>query len=161
MEAHKLCASDGAAGDRFGYAVALASGTAVVGAQRDDDAGAGSDSGSAYVFSFNGSAWAQTRKLVASDGAASDLFGFSVDVDAGGVAMVGAWLDDDLGSESGAVYVFSTSAPPPTAAPSLPPSAQPSYAPTPVPSAGTSLTSPSLAPQILHSALPSPAPSST
>ena len=45
----KLIASDGAAGDRFGRSVAIAGDTAMVGASRDDDAG--TDSGSAYVFS--------------------------------------------------------------------------------------------------------------
>ena len=44
----KLLALDGAAGDYFGYAVAIGGDTAVVGAYQDGDNGA--DSGSAYVF---------------------------------------------------------------------------------------------------------------
>jgi hypothetical protein len=44
----KLTASDAAAGDRFGFGVALSGDTALVGATHDDDAG--SDSGSAYVY---------------------------------------------------------------------------------------------------------------
>ena len=45
----KLTASDGAADDQFGYSVAISGDTAVVGAP-DDDIGAKSDQGSAYVF---------------------------------------------------------------------------------------------------------------
>lgn len=44
----KLTASDAAAGDRFGYSVAISGDTAVIGSYFDDDAG--SYSGSAYVF---------------------------------------------------------------------------------------------------------------
>ena len=61
------------------------------------------------LFLATGAAWAQTRtedaKLVASDGAADDLFGYSVAVD-GNTAFIGAVRDDDNGENSGAVYVF-------------------------------------------------------
>ncbi|HDN64754.1 MAG TPA: hypothetical protein ENF23_00390 [Methanosarcinales archaeon] len=51
----KLTASDGATGDWFGDRVAISGDYAVVGACWDDDAG--SDSGSAYIFKRNGTAW--------------------------------------------------------------------------------------------------------
>ncbi|MCA9253678.1 MAG: FG-GAP repeat protein, partial [Phycisphaerales bacterium] len=44
----KLTVADAAAGDNFGYSVALSGDTAVIGAWNDDDGG--SSSGSAYVF---------------------------------------------------------------------------------------------------------------
>ncbi|MEZ4315097.1 MAG: FG-GAP repeat protein [Polyangiaceae bacterium] len=44
-------------------------------------------------------------KLVASNGAAEDWFGLSVDV-SGSTAVVGAPLDDELGNAAGAAYVF-------------------------------------------------------
>ena len=47
-ETAKLTASDGAASDQFGIAVAVDGGTVVVGSNRDDDNGSGS--GSAYVY---------------------------------------------------------------------------------------------------------------
>ena len=47
----------------------------------------------------------QQAKLTASDGAAYDLFGFSVSI-SGDTAVVGAWADDDAGAESGSAYVF-------------------------------------------------------
>eukprot|EP01048_Picozoa_sp_COSAG05_P030213 COSAG05_NODE_10371_length_569_cov_0.557447_1_plen_69_part_01 len=42
--------------------------------------GLSSDSGSAYVFVRSGTSWTQQAKLVASDAAASDRFGFAVGI---------------------------------------------------------------------------------
>ena len=50
-EVEKLTASDGAGGDRFGYAVSIVGNTVVVGADGDDDNGG--NSGSAYMFDLN------------------------------------------------------------------------------------------------------------
>ena len=44
-------------------------------------------------------------KLIASDGAVDDIFGFSVSTN-GDRAIVGAYQDDDDGSRSGSAYVF-------------------------------------------------------
>jgi hypothetical protein len=103
----KLLASDGAAGDNFGNYVALDGNTALIGAYQDDDNGA--NSGSVYVFTRSGTTWTQQQKLLASDGAAGDQFscyGFSLD---GDTALIGAWYDDDMGTNSGSVYVFTRS----------------------------------------------------
>ena len=59
----------------------------------------------AYVFVRNGTTWTQQQKLTASDGAFDDFLGFSVSV-SGDTALVGAWQDDDNGSNSGSAYVF-------------------------------------------------------
>ena len=102
-EVCKLTASDAAADDYFGYAVAVAGDVAVVGAYNDDDGGNGS--GSAYVFERNAggtNAWSQVSKLTASDGAASDYFGYSVAV-GGDTAVIGAVGD---GGTAGAAYVY-------------------------------------------------------
>ena len=48
---------------------------------------------------------AEIAKLLASDGASGDSFGFSVDID-GDTAVVGAFLHDHQGTDSGAAYVF-------------------------------------------------------
>ncbi len=102
VEGQKLQASDGAAGDDFGKVV-LDGGVAVVGARKRDDNGL--DSGAAYVFRFNGANWQEEQKLLASDGAAGDELGNSVAL-SGNVAVIGARLDDDNGSNAGAAYVF-------------------------------------------------------
>ena len=67
----KLEASDAAAGDDFGFSVAISGETVVVGAPVDDGA-AGIDQGSAYVFVRSGGVWSQQQKLEASDAAADD-----------------------------------------------------------------------------------------
>ena len=95
----ELHASDGAWNDRFGWSVSLSDNTALIGALYDDDSGV--DSGSAYVFTRNGTTWTQQQKLLASDGAAEDIFGYSVSL-RGNIALVGAPQNDG----KGATYVF-------------------------------------------------------
>ncbi|OUT70502.1 MAG: hypothetical protein CBB79_09255 [Synechococcus sp. TMED19] len=103
-ELAKLAAGDAAAGDEFGYSVAIDGNTVVVGAYGDDDAGSGS--GSAYVFrtTDGGATYDEVAKLTASDAAAIDLFGRSVPI-AGGTIVVGAHYEK---GGFGAVYVFRT-----------------------------------------------------
>ena len=74
-----------------------------MGAYGNDDAG--SSSGSTYIFKRDGTSWNQQAKLLASDGAASDYFGWSVSV-SGEDVIVGARYDDDSGSMSGSAYIF-------------------------------------------------------
>ena len=98
----KLLASDGAAGDHFGSIVSVSGDVAVVGAGRDDDNGM--NSGSAYVFRYDGATWNQEQKLLPNDGAAEDQFGTPrVSND---VIMVTARHDDDNGMNSGSAYIF-------------------------------------------------------
>jgi hypothetical protein len=99
----KIMASDGQAVDNFGIDVAIDSPLAVVGAYLDDDNG--SEAGAAYVFRFNGSAWVEETKLLAPDGQPGDEFGRHVSIK-GSRIVVGAELNDELGSESGAAYVY-------------------------------------------------------
>ena len=101
----KITASDGADGDYFGYSVALDGTTLVVGAFYDDDSGL--QSGSVYVYDLNKTPEDDgfERKITASDGAVDDRFGQTVALD-GTTLVVGAYLDDDKGSESGSVYVY-------------------------------------------------------
>lgn len=102
-EQAKLTASDAAAGDWFGYSVAVSGDTAVVGANGDDDGGSASDS--AYVFVRSGMSWNEQTKLTASDPAIGDNFGTSVAL-SGHTAVVGAPFDDDGITNSGSAYVF-------------------------------------------------------
>jgi len=106
VETAKLTASDGSAGDLFGVRVALNGDTAVIGASKGD--GNATDSGSAYVFRFDGSTWVERAERFGSDGAADDAFGLSVAFN-GTTALIGAYRDDDEGFDSGSVYVFDVS----------------------------------------------------
>ncbi len=107
---NKLTASDGASGDCFGSSVSINGDYAIVGAYKDDDKG--SDSGSAYIFKRSDDAndpnWYEQDKLTASDGAYEDYFGYSVSI-SGDYAIVGAYGDDDPGSQSGSAYIFKRS----------------------------------------------------
>jgi len=100
----KLTADDGAAGDWFGKSVSLYGDYMIIGAERADTGG-GSDAGAAYVFRWTGTSWTQEAKLTASDGQAGDRFGGSVSMD-GDYAIIGAYYDDDNGSNSGSAYIF-------------------------------------------------------
>ncbi|KAL7526767.1 hypothetical protein ACHAXR_001643, partial [Thalassiosira sp. AJA248-18] len=100
----KLVPNDGAADDRFGRSVSIHGDTAIVGADGNDDNGGGS--GSAYAFVRNATGdWTEEAKLVASDGAAGDLFGYTVSIH-GDTAIVSAYGDDDNGGGSGSAYAF-------------------------------------------------------
>ena len=103
IQAQKLLAADGQAGDRFGNTVFVQGDVLAVGAWLEDQGG--SAAGAAYVFRFNGTQWVQEQKLQASDKEAGDNFGRYVYID-GDALIVGAYHDDDGGSNAGAAYVF-------------------------------------------------------
>ena len=96
----KITAPDGASSNQFGYSVSASESRIVVGAYRDDDNG--TYSGSAYIYDINGNF---ISKLVASDGAAIDYFGFSVSASDTRI-VVGAYRDDDKGTDSGSAYIY-------------------------------------------------------
>src|SRR5438046_4463689 len=76
-EVQKLTASDGLAGDEFGYRVDLSRNTLVVGAFSATVNGVVSQ-GAAYVFTRSDNTWSDNQQLVASDGGLFDNFGASV-----------------------------------------------------------------------------------
>jgi hypothetical protein len=102
-EEARLTASDGAQSDYFGRAVSVSGDTILVGAYGNDDLG--SNSGSVYVFRFNGSSWVEVDNLTVSDGAANAYVGFAL-AQEGNRALIGAYGDNDNGTTAGAVYVF-------------------------------------------------------
>ena len=102
QEQCELYASDAQTGDGFGYSLSVNGTRLLVGSPDDDDKG--ENAGAAYIFQNEGN-WIQHAKLMASDGAAGDEFGSAVWLQ-GEYAFVAAPGDDDLGSESGTLYVF-------------------------------------------------------
>jgi hypothetical protein len=105
----KLTASDPGSLDWFGYSVSISHDTVVVGAPWEEG-GAGADRGAAYIFERNKGgkdAWGQVAKLLASDPASWEYFGYSVAISVDTV-VVGAYRDGDgaEGSQRGAAYVF-------------------------------------------------------
>ncbi len=105
LEDSKLLASDGMYADFFGCSCSLSGTRALIGAWQHkynvDRPGA------AYLFGYDSvsGTWQEEAKLLASDGADHDYFGWSVAL-SGDVALVGAYQDDDNGTNSGSAYVF-------------------------------------------------------
>ena len=122
-----LKASDGAAGDQFGFSVAISGDTVVVGAYAaaDTETTTGTTGttttkkyvGAAYVFTRSGTTWTQQNTLDRTTSDAGDAFGYSVAV-AGETAVVGAIGEasknggvggvatDNTQLQAGAAYVF-------------------------------------------------------
>ncbi len=98
----KLLASDGAPLNGFGSSVSVSGNRIIAGSIFDDVNG--TNSGSAYIYEWDGASWVET-KLTASDGASNDNFGYSVSI-SGDRAVVSSILDSDNGFASGSVYIF-------------------------------------------------------
>lgn len=110
----KLTAADAGAGDSFGFAVACAGDTIAVGSFFADivtPAGTTlNDAGAVYVFARRAGGWAQTDKIVAPDGAASDAFGFSIALSGDSLLIGAPYTDATLPAgpriDVGAAYVY-------------------------------------------------------
>ena len=93
------------ANDSFGISVAISGDTVVVGAFGEDSDDVPEDednSGGAYVFVRNGTAWTQQAHLTATNPHILDNFGVSVAI-SGDTVVVGAYGQS---SSAGAAYVF-------------------------------------------------------
>jgi hypothetical protein len=102
--ASTLTAIDGAADDYFGQSVSQSGANALVGAADDNDNV--SYSGSAYYYQgLNGKTGTETEtvKLLATDGAAEDAFGYAVSMD-GDRFVIGADLAKVNGVATGKAY---------------------------------------------------------
>lgn len=110
----RLVASDAAAGDAFGFAVACSADTIAVGALFADLPGpAGStltDAGAVYLFEKRSDGWQATQKLTAVDAAASDAFGFALSLSRDGLLIGAPYVDQPPPTplpDVGAAYVYS------------------------------------------------------
>lgn len=89
--------------DLFGWSIGLDADTALIGAQGDDENGL--RAGAAHVYTRSAGVWSHAAKLLPSDPASEDVFGWSVAL-SGGTALIGAKDDDDDALSAGAAYVF-------------------------------------------------------
>ncbi|KAG9392748.1 FG-GAP repeat [Carpediemonas membranifera] len=94
-----LNGTDAATSDAFGFSTDVSGDIAIIGAIGDDDNG--TDSGTAYVFTRDGT-WSQTTKLYGPDTTEGDAFGTEVAID-GNSIIVGA---PNNANATGAAYVF-------------------------------------------------------
>jgi predicted amidohydrolase len=111
-EQQRLSPSDVGNSDKFGTSVALSSDgdTAIAGSPEEDDSGTLTN-GAAYVFTRSGSTWTQQQKLLASDKADVDFFGWSVALSSdGNTAAIGAIaVNTSPYVNNGAAYIFTRS----------------------------------------------------
>ncbi|MCB8978638.1 MAG: hypothetical protein H6657_14555 [Ardenticatenaceae bacterium] len=103
IESAKLVASDAVNLAKFGEAVSIHGDIAAVGAY-NVNLGAGA----VYIFEYDGASWQETAKLIASDAASQDNFGYSIALD-GDTLLVGARANEDFGNFTGAAYIFERS----------------------------------------------------
>ena len=95
-------ASDGASGDNFGSSATISVDTLIVGYPYKYVFW-----GAAYVFVLAGyGLWDEGTKLVSRNGITSgDWFGNAVDL-SGDMYLIGAYVSDEKGNDSGAAYIF-------------------------------------------------------
>ncbi|PIE46312.1 MAG: hypothetical protein CSA45_00180 [Gammaproteobacteria bacterium] len=107
VEKQKITASDGQKFQRFGNAVALDDNRLLVGAELTNIDG-NNNQGAAYLFAYDGTSWAEQKKLTAITGKEQDRFGYSVALN-GDRLLVGAPYADTHGNfNQGAAYVFTS-----------------------------------------------------
>jgi hypothetical protein len=129
QQAYLKSSNTTATNDQFGWSVAVAGETVVVGAPQESSAATGvngaqgninaANSGAAYVFVRNGGVWEQEAYLKASNTQSEDHFGWSVAA-SGNYVVIGAPEEDsaiggvnspnaqgnNVAANSGAAYVF-------------------------------------------------------
>ena len=91
LEQPKIVPSDNAAGDFFGVEVSVAGDHLMIVSRYDDDNG--EDSGSVYVYRYNGTDWIETQKLTASGDNLNDYLGASISVSGNTAAISGTGQD--------------------------------------------------------------------
>ena len=115
-------AANVAAGDYYGYSIALSSdgATLAVGVPGESSNATGinsgtynslaSSSGAVYLYRYNGTSWGQLTYIKPSVTTSADNFGWTVALSADGSTLaVGAIGEDSSVTDSGAVYVFNNS----------------------------------------------------
>jgi hypothetical protein len=106
----KLVASDGSAGNQFGFSATIDGDTVIVGAPGDNGG-----TGSAYVYQKDHDgvvdSWGEVTKITASDGSVDDIFGLTTAISAD-TAIIGAPAHIGGGvAISGAAYIFERNQP--------------------------------------------------
>jgi hypothetical protein len=102
----KLFPDDGIVEQFFSYSVSSYGDYLITGAHHDSDYGA--SSGAAYILKKSNDKWDFHQKIAPSELKEADEFGKTVAI-YGDIAVAGAWLNDDKGTNTGCVYVLGLS----------------------------------------------------
>jgi len=107
VETAQITDSDAQVRDYYGRSCALnANGTRLVVAAFNENT-AGTNAGKIYIYDYNGTNWAETAQLTASDAQAGDRYGISCSLDGvGDRLVVGSCLEDTAAIDAGKVYVY-------------------------------------------------------
>ena len=100
LQTQKLLTSEGSTVHYLGFGIGLQQDTLVAGVPYAD-IGSNTVQGATYIFARSNGLFAEQQKIVAGDGGAGDLLGFSVALSADKL-IAGAPFDDDVGS----AYVY-------------------------------------------------------
>jgi hypothetical protein len=101
-EVDKFTGLDSVSNDQFGKQVSIDGTTLAVGAYQSANGG----TGAVYVFELQGGLWVEVQKLLASDGAAGDELGNSVEISGDTIVAGSEFADNGAGANSGTAYVF-------------------------------------------------------
>jgi hypothetical protein len=104
-----LTLTGGAAGDLFGYSVALSSdGNTLAAGAISDDIGANVDQGSVSVFARTGAAWKEQAVLTQENGVASGNFGWSLSLSSDGNTLAVGGPNQGVGgkAQQGSAAIF-------------------------------------------------------
>ncbi|MEM1132819.1 MAG: hypothetical protein AAGH53_07775 [Pseudomonadota bacterium] len=105
----KLTPPDGAANDRFGTRVAISGDTLAVGSILHD--ARVTDAGAVYLYQKKGKDWLVTRKLVSSESAGEDVFGWGLAMNENHIAVGAPGFIVTKPGNTGAAYVFDLNVP--------------------------------------------------
>ena len=100
--------SNGTANQQFGHGVAISQdgSKAIIGAAADSPGGV-NGIGSCYYYVRTGDVWSEVSKIPSPEPEVRSYFGSSTGLNSNGdVFVVGAYGKDDIGVDSGAIYVF-------------------------------------------------------
>ncbi len=106
----KFMAPDGASDCLLGYSVAISGEYAIAGAPEDDNGDSENflNSGSMYLYKFEGNQWTFQSKFVAQDKQKLAHYGYKVAMNHN-FAFIGAYGQHEADNHSGAVYVYQRS----------------------------------------------------
>jgi len=99
----KINAPDYTVEDCFGWSVSIYGDYAIIGNVYDDDNDI--QSGSAYIYLYDGSNWVEQDKIIASDGGFADYFGYAVSIHDDQL-ISGAYRDFVGPVRSGSAYIY-------------------------------------------------------
>jgi hypothetical protein len=101
----RLTASHKTKSDQFGLSLVVKNSLVMIGSPLENSSSTLTDSGAAYVFRHDGVEYVEESRFTHPSPAAGQHFGSGVDI-RDDLAVVGAGLDDTLGSDEGCVFTF-------------------------------------------------------